>query len=52
MPYQDPADFRLLPELVRLAPPEAEAFVAFDKAVAPMGSSRPNPGSSARSPAR
>ena len=33
MPYQDPADFRLLPEMIRLAPSEAEAFVAFDKAV-------------------
>ena len=33
MPYQDPSDFRLLPELTRLAPPEAETFVAFDKAV-------------------
>ena len=33
MPYQDPSDFRLLPELARLAPPEAETFVAFDKAV-------------------
>ncbi len=32
MPYQDPSDFRLLPELVRLARPEAEAFLAFDKA--------------------
>ncbi len=33
MPYQDPADFRFLPELTRLAPPEAQGFVAFDKAV-------------------
>ena len=34
MSYQDPADFRLLPELAQLAPPEAQAFVAFDKAAA------------------
>ncbi len=34
MPYQDPSDFRLLPELTRLARPEAEAFLAFDKAMA------------------
>ena len=33
MPYQDPSDFRRLPELARLAKPEAEAFVAFDHAV-------------------
>lgn len=33
MPYQDPSDFRLLPEIVRFARPEAEAFLAFDKAV-------------------
>ena len=33
MPYQDPSDFRLLPEMARLAQPEAEAFLAFDKAV-------------------
>ena len=32
MPYQDPSDFRLLPEMARLARPEAEAFLAFDKA--------------------
>lgn len=32
MPYQDPSDFRLLPELARLAQPEAAAFMAFDKA--------------------
>ncbi len=34
MSYQDPSDFRLLPELVRLARPEAEGFLAFDKAAA------------------
>ena len=33
MPYQDPSDFRQLPKLAQLAPPEAETFVAFDKAV-------------------
>ena len=33
MPYQDPSDFRQLPELARLAKPEAESFVAFDRAV-------------------
>ena len=32
MPYQDPSDFCLLPEMARLARPEAEAFLAFDKA--------------------
>ena len=32
MPYQDPSDFRLLPEMTRLARPEAEAFLTFDKA--------------------
>ena len=32
MPYQDASDFRLLPELARLAKPEAEGFLAFDKA--------------------
>lgn len=32
MPYQDPSDFRMLPEMARLAPPEAETFLAFDKA--------------------
>ncbi len=32
MPYQDPSDFRLLPELARLARPEADGFLAFDKA--------------------
>ena len=33
MSYQDPSDFRRLPELARLAKPEAESFVAFDQAV-------------------
>ncbi len=32
MPYQDASDFRLLPEMLRLARPEAEGFVGFDKA--------------------
>ena len=32
MPYQDPSDFRLLPEMARLAPPEAATFLMFDKA--------------------
>ena len=33
MPYQGPSDFRLLPKMARLARPEADAFLAFDKAV-------------------
>ena len=32
MPYQDPSDFRLLPEMARLAPREAQGFLAFDGA--------------------